>query len=155
MCFEYLPKSCTHSTGWLLHGWCHVKLLLSWCILCMLYNHAPHHATSCKATYIGYSSFSCNMPPALLAEWPGSFTCYCGNMGVEWILKWVITKHWPWWRKFLLFLLGLEPTTFWSWVWCSNHCAIPTVWYRCILGHIALLVMFWDTQLYWVMFQDT
>ena len=27
--------------------------------------------------------FSCNLPPALLAEWPGSFTCYCGNTGVE------------------------------------------------------------------------
>ena len=24
--------------------------------------------------------FSCNLPPALLAEWPGSFTCYCGNI---------------------------------------------------------------------------
>ena len=21
----------------------------------------------------------CNLPPALLAEWPGSFMCYCGN----------------------------------------------------------------------------
>ena len=29
--------------------------------------------------------FSCNLPPALLAEWPGSFMCYCGNTGVEWI----------------------------------------------------------------------
>ena len=27
--------------------------------------------------------FSCNQPPALLAEWPLSFTCYCGNAGVE------------------------------------------------------------------------
>ena len=26
--------------------------------------------------------FSCNLPPALLAEWPGSFTSYCGNTGV-------------------------------------------------------------------------
>ena len=26
---------------------------------------------------------SCNLPPALLAEWPGSFTCYCSNTGVE------------------------------------------------------------------------
>ena len=25
----------------------------------------------------------CNLPPALLAEWPGSFTCHCGNIGVE------------------------------------------------------------------------
>ena len=27
--------------------------------------------------------FMCNLPPALLAEWPGSFTCHCGNTGVE------------------------------------------------------------------------
>ena len=31
--------------------------------------------------------FSCNLPPALLAEWPGYFTCYCSNTGVEWIPK--------------------------------------------------------------------
>ena len=44
----------------------------------MLY-HAKTHA--------GCMHVSCNLPPALLAEWPGSFTCYCSNMGVEWILK--------------------------------------------------------------------
>ena len=22
-----------------------------------------------------------NLPPALFAEWPGSFTCHCGNTG--------------------------------------------------------------------------
>ena len=27
--------------------------------------------------------FRCNLPPALLAEWPGSFTCHCSNTGVE------------------------------------------------------------------------
>ena len=26
--------------------------------------------------------FRCNLPPALSAEWPGSFTCHCGNTGV-------------------------------------------------------------------------
>ena len=31
--------------------------------------------------------FSCNLPPALLAELPWSFTCYCGNTGVERIPK--------------------------------------------------------------------
>ena len=31
--------------------------------------------------------FNCNLPPALLAERPGSFTCYCGNTGVERIPK--------------------------------------------------------------------
>ena len=25
----------------------------------------------------------CNLPPALWAEWLGSFTCHCGNTGVE------------------------------------------------------------------------
>ena len=27
--------------------------------------------------------FRCNLPPALLAEWQGSFTCHCGNTGLE------------------------------------------------------------------------
>ena len=38
----------------------------------------------------GVCVFSCNLPPALLAEWPGSFTCYCSNTGVERIPKWVM-----------------------------------------------------------------
>ena len=28
-----------------------------------------------------------NLPPALLADRPGSFTCHCGNKGVEWTLN--------------------------------------------------------------------
>ena len=32
-----------------------------------------------------YACFRCNLPPALLAEWLGSFTFHCGNTGVEWI----------------------------------------------------------------------
>ena len=31
----------------------------------------------------GVCVFSYNLSHALLAEWPGSFTCYCGNTGVE------------------------------------------------------------------------
>ena len=27
--------------------------------------------------------FRCNLPPALLAEYPGSFTCHCGSTGME------------------------------------------------------------------------
>ena len=27
--------------------------------------------------------FRCNLPSALFAEWPGSFTCHCGNTGVQ------------------------------------------------------------------------
>ena len=29
----------------------------------------------------GVCVFRCNLPPALLAEWPGSFTSQCGNTG--------------------------------------------------------------------------
>ena len=70
--------------------------------------------------------FSCNLPPALLAEWPGSFTCYCGNTGVERIPK--KSQH----RKSTLenkilppVLQGFEPATFQSRVRRSNHWAIP------------------------------
>ena len=43
--------------------------------------------------------FRCKLLPALLAEWPGSFTCYCGSTGVERIPNWVSTQSWPWRRK--------------------------------------------------------
>ena len=31
----------------------------------------------------GVCVFRCNLPPALFAKWPGSFTCHCGNTGME------------------------------------------------------------------------
>ena len=34
----------------------------------------------------GACMFSCNPPSAALAQWPGSYVCYCGNKGVKWIL---------------------------------------------------------------------
>ena len=42
----------------------------------------------------------CNLPPPLLAEWPGSFTCCCGNTGVERIRQSVSTESRPWRRTF-------------------------------------------------------
>ena len=47
---------------------------------CTMSLHAKPHK-------YGAFVFSCNLPPALLAEWPGPFTCYCGNTGVEQIPK--------------------------------------------------------------------
>ena len=76
----------------------------------------------------GACVFSCNLPPALLAEWPGSFTCYCANTGVE-----RITKSEPE-RKVdageeneILppLLQGLEPATFRSRVRRSNYWVRP------------------------------
>ena len=31
----------------------------------------------------GVYMFRCNLPPALLAKWPGSLTCYCGDTSAE------------------------------------------------------------------------
>ena len=72
-------KWCTDSSIWLLNGWCHMKLLLSRRTFCV--HHTTMHQCieslhSKPHTYVA-CVFSCNLPYALLAEWPGSFTCYC------------------------------------------------------------------------------
>ena len=45
------------------HGWYHIKLLPSQCLLCTPYNYAPCHITSFEATYV---RCVCVLPPALL-----------------------------------------------------------------------------------------
>ena len=68
---------------------------------------------------------SCNLPPALLAEWLGSFKCFCSNSNSK------ISQH----RKLTVekkilqpLLLGLKSVTFQPWVWCSTHWTIPAIW---------------------------
>ena len=57
-------------------------------VLCTAYRHAPVYSVDpLKATYGGCIVFSCNLPPALLAEWLGSSACYCSNTGLEQIPK--------------------------------------------------------------------
>ena len=70
--------------------------------------------------------FSCNLPPALLAEWLGFFTCYRGNTG------WNGYRNKSQHRKSTLekrilppFQQGFKPATFQSRVRRSNHWAIP------------------------------
>ena len=60
-----------------------------------VYQTAMHHVTSLHANphnYVGCMCVSCNLPPALMAEWPRSFVCYCSNMGVDWIPEWESTQ---------------------------------------------------------------
>ena len=70
----------------------------------------------------GVCVFRCNLPPVLLADWLGSFTCHCSSTGVERTQnndqhgKLTLEKN-----IFLLLPLGFELTTFWSWVWCSTN----------------------------------
>ena len=79
----------------------------------------------------GVCVFRNNMPPALLAAWPWSFTCHCGNTGMELTPnknqytklteeKKILPPHLP----------GFELATFRSPVWRSNQQAIPA---PCIL----------------------
>ena len=69
--------------------------------------------------------FRCNLPPALLAEWPGSFTCHCGNTGVEWTLNKSQHTKLTLEKKILRPpLTGFELAPFRSRVWRSNQQAI-------------------------------
>ena len=61
--------------------------------------------------------FRCDLPLALLAEWPGSFTCHCGNMVVEWTLHKSQHTNLTLEKKILPSLLpGFKLVTFWSWI---------------------------------------
>ena len=76
-----------YSAAWLLRGWCHVKLLPSR----RKYTIQPCTCLQChfiRSHIRRMHVLSCNLPPALLAEWAGSFTWCCSNMGEEWIPKW-------------------------------------------------------------------
>ena len=69
--------------------------------------------------------FRCNPPPALLAEWLGSFMCHCGNTGVGWMPNKSQHTKLTLEKKILLPLLtGFKLATFWSRVWSSNQQAI-------------------------------
>ena len=82
---------------------------------------------------MGICMFRCKLPAAVLAEWRGSFTCHCGNMGVEWTPNQSQHTKLTLEKKILPpLLLGFKLTTFWSWVRRSNQQAISappdTVW---------------------------
>ena len=52
-----------------------------------VHHSTMHNVTPCKSTCIGSMAacmFSCNLPPALLAEWPGSLRSYCSNTVTSW-----------------------------------------------------------------------
>ena len=78
--------------------------------------------------------FRCNLPPALLAEWPGCFTCHCGNTGVEQTPTKSQHTKLTLEKKILQPLLpGFELATFPSRVRRSNQQAIPATGHYCQL----------------------
>ena len=76
----------------------------------------------------GIFMFRCNLSPSLLAEWPGSFTCHCGNTRVEQAPNKSQHTKLTLEKKMLQPLLpGFELATFQSRVRRSNQQAIPAL----------------------------
>ena len=79
----------------------------------------------------GVWMFRCNLPPALLTEWPGSFTCHCSNRGVEQTQNKSQHTKLTLEKKFLpQLLLGFELADFRSRVRCFTNklSRLPTPW---------------------------
>ena len=113
---------------------CHLG---AFCLRCT----TMHHVTSLHANPHTYGAcvFSCNLPPALLAEWPGSFTCHCGNTGLERIPEWESAQKVDSGEENSPAApAGLEPDTFRSRVRHSNHWAIPAPQLYCYVKRNAI-----------------
>ena len=81
---EYPLKWCTYSNGMDGATWisCHLGASSVYTIqLCTMSLHAKPHM-------YGVCVFSCNLPPAFLAEWLVSFTCCCGKVTRGWNGYW-------------------------------------------------------------------
>ena len=108
------------------HGWCHMKLLPSWRVLCTPYNHVPYHFMQSHICKV----YACLAVTCHLHFWQndrdllratavtGGWNRYQNN-----------SQH----RKSTLekkilppLLQGFKPATFQSQVRHSNHWAIPT-----------------------------
>ena len=95
----------------------------------------PHYAwTAAKSAHSDfdgskvYACFRCNLPPAHLAEWLGSFTCHCGNTEVKRTMNKSQHTKLSLEKKFLPPLLpGFELSTFRSRVRRSNQQAMPAL----------------------------
>ena len=92
-------------------------------ILCTPYNHAPVYSVNLwKPHMSGACVLSCNLPPAPLAEWPGSSSYSCGNRGRTDTKIRVSTRSLSWRRKFSCCFSGDSN------LWLINHKsgALPT-----------------------------
>ena len=106
-------------------GLYHVKLLPFLHMFCVHSTTMHQFTVLFEAIYVGCMCHSCNLPPALLADWPRSFMCYCADWhGCKWNVGFNVyryhtrvlgtevhgdgtyteirlgTEGWPWRRKF-------------------------------------------------------
>ena len=126
-CIFWISTKVVYLQRW--HGWCHMKLQPSWRKFCV-HHTTMHYVTSFKATYIrsvyAYLAVTCH-----LHFWQNDRDLlHATGVTQVWNGYWSKSQH----RKLtlekkilLLLLQGFKPTTFQSWVQCSNHWAIPTI----------------------------
>ena len=89
----------------------------------------------------GVNVFRCNLPPALLAEWPGSLTWRCGHTGVERTLEKSQYTKLTLEKKILPPLLpGFELATLWSRVLRSYQLVIPVPFTRLLTRLTTILL---------------
>ena len=117
--FEYPLKWFAYSTIWLLHGWCHVKLLQSWCTFCV-HHTAMHQLTvSLHAKLLCWDcNTECHVPMAVLVTYMNKLTRLGAfavsplwSLDISWCLlyncvkyfhytQWATSKQlhkwWPW-----------------------------------------------------------
>ena len=111
---NYTLKWCTRCTVWLLHGWCHVKLLPPWCMFCV--HHTTVHLFTVSLDSKPHTRDRVHVHLGVTCHlhfWQidkDLFMCYCncGNPGVEQSQHRKLTQE----KKTLLL-------TFWSRVWHS------------------------------------
>ena len=82
-------KWCTYSAIWLYRVGATREAVSARCVCTIQSCTMSHHFMQ---SHIGACVFNSNLPPAPLADWPGSFTCYCGNTGVERIPKYELAQ---------------------------------------------------------------
>ena len=134
--FEYISTEVVYLQRW--HGWCHMKLLPSWCVLCTPYNHV----TSCKV--MSLHAKPCHFMQSHIRKLHLCLTVTCHLhfwQNDRYLLyATAATQGWNGYRnksqhrkltldKKILppFLQVFEPTIFQSQVQHSNHWAIPAI----------------------------
>ena len=102
------------------------------------------HSQTTLCLFRGVCVTRCNLPPALLAEWLGSFMYHCGTAGVEWTPNKGQHRQWTLGKNILLLLwLGFKLAPFWSQVWRSTYWAIPTLRFY-VTGGLYLPFLYWQ-----------
>ena len=94
----YPPKCCAYNAVWLLHGWCHVKLLPSRWMFCVhhIIMHNLHYHFVWSHIRRVHVCFVLTCQTHVWQNDQESFACYCGNRGWNGYWNGSCTESLPW-----------------------------------------------------------